>query len=166
MIGATGGIGMVVIQLAAAAGAHIIATAGPQDAEYIKGLGAQETVDYTTGDTIEQVKQLHPEGVDVVIDVINIGDAIKHVTEAIRPGGKFVSSLQGPDAKTCGREDLTAAYIRLSAEPGDLENLASQVASGKIKVEISRTYPLEKAAQALMDLEQKHTRGKTVISIK
>ena len=70
IVGATGGVGTFAIQLAALRGAHVIASVRPGDEDFVTGLGAAETVDYT-GDVVAAIRERHPDGIDAVIDAVN-----------------------------------------------------------------------------------------------
>ncbi|MFC6600278.1 NADP-dependent oxidoreductase [Kitasatospora paranensis] len=162
VVGATGGVGLYAVQLAASLGANVIATATPEDADYVRGLGAHGTVDYKAGDVTEQTLRQVPDGVDVVVDLINRGDTLSSTARAVRDGGRLVSPLFGP--QDLGR-GVTGAYIgSFTAEPGDLEDLAARAADGRLRVEIGATYPFAEAPQAVSDFAGKHIRGKVVIT--
>ena len=162
VIGATGGIGMFLVQFAAAASVHAIATASDDDAAYVRDLGAADIVDYRNADVVEETLRLRPDGVDVVIDLIGMGEAVLTSARAAREGGRVVSPLGGPD--DLGRE-VAAVYIGSFVPlPGDLEHLLAQVGDGTLKVEVSRTYPLDEAPAAMADFAHGHTRGKIVIA--
>lgn len=166
VIGATGGVGSFVTQLLKAEGARVIATGTTNDVDYLTNLGANEVIDYSQGDTIEHVKQRHAQGVDAIVDLVNSGEALLKTAQALREGGTLVSSLGGPDPKAYPKP-LNVQYIQLTAQEGDLEDLAQRAADGKLRVEVGHTYDLSQAAQALADLMDpaKHTRGKFVIRI-
>ncbi len=167
VIGASGGIGMFVVQLAVHDGAGVLATAGPEDRDYLRRLGAGATLDYRGADVIKETLGLHPGGVDVVLDLINMGPSLSGSVRAVHPGGRLVSPLAGPDAAALGREDITVIYTGLGSnrKPGDLEELGAQVAGGTLKVEIGGTYEFEDATQAFVDFAAKHTRGKLVVTV-
>lgn len=162
VVGATGGVGMFVVQLAAAAGVEVLATATPADADYVLGLGAAHALDYTSDDTAELARALHPQGVDAVIDLVSSGAAVRGSARALRDGGRFASPLQGPEDLGRG---IQASYVSLTLQPGDLQDLAERAASGALRVEVSRVYPLAEAVQAFVDFASGHTRGKLVIDL-
>jgi NADPH:quinone reductase len=163
VIGATGGIGMFAVQLAAAAGAEVLATAAAAETEYVRALGAEHAIDYTAGDVAEQVLAIHPQGVDTVVDLVNSGEGVSASAAAIATGGRLVSPLGGPS--DLGRE-IVASYVSLTLQPGDLEDLAARAAQGDLRIEVSRVYPLAEAAQAFVDFAEGHTRGKLVIAVR
>lgn len=163
VVGATGGIGLYAVQLAHALGARVIATSTAQDEEYLRGLGADDTVDYKRTDVVEETLRMVPGGVDVVVDVVNSGQALAGTARAARPGGRLVSPLFGP--ADLGR-DVEPVYIgSFRAEPGDLDDLAARAADGRLHVEIGARYPLADAAQAVTDFATKHIRGKAVVTV-
>jgi NADPH:quinone reductase-like Zn-dependent oxidoreductase len=163
VVGATGGVGMFIVQLAAADGARVIATGSGDDGAYVHGLGASEVIDYRSADVVEETLRLSPGGVDAVIDLVNMGDGIRTSAGAAREGGRVVSPLGGPD--DLGR-DVSAVYIgSFKPLPGDLEGLLSQVAEGTLKVEVGRTYTMDESPAAVADFAERHTRGKIVITV-
>lgn len=166
VIGATGGVGLFVTQLLKAEGARVIATGKANDVEYLSDLGAKEVIDYVEGDAIAQVRRRHPQGVDAIVDLINMGDALIKTAEALREGGTLVSTLGGPESSAFPKS-VNVRYIQMTAEEGDLDDLAQRAADGSLRVEVGHTYDLAHAAQALTDLMDpaKHARGKFVIRI-
>ena len=166
VIGATGGLGLFTTQLVKAAGARVIATGKPGDFDYFRQLGVDEMVDYTSGDTIARVKERYPDGVDIVFDVINRGEALLRDAEILRPGGTIISSLEGPD-QSAFPAGITVRYIEMKGERGDLDDLVQRTAAGALQVEIGATYDLSQAAQAIADLADpaKHIHGKIVVQV-
>jgi NADPH:quinone reductase-like Zn-dependent oxidoreductase len=162
VVGATGGVGMFVVQLAAAEGAHVIATASGDDVDYVRSLGASEVVEYKGADPIEETLRLHPDGVDAIIDLVSMGEGVVASARAAREGGRVVSSLDGPDDLGRG---VATLYISMTPHPGDLERLVGQAAEGALKIEVTRTYTLSESPQAMADFAQRHTRGKLVITL-
>ncbi len=93
--GATGGVGAIAIQYAAAAGAKVIATARPgAEADFVRGLGASEVVDHT-GDLSAAVRAIAPDGVDVVVHLAGDGSVLAGL---LSEKGRLASTLGlGPD---------------------------------------------------------------------
>ena len=157
--GATGGVGTQVAQLAAKAGAHVIATAHTdQERQYVTELGANEVVDYAA-DVAAAVLEAHPHGVDAVIHLA--GDP-SPLLRAVRKGGKFISTLVGsPDQLPA--ESATVLPVSASPTAPTLERLADNQAEGHTSVKIQRVYGLDGAARALADFAG-GTLGKLVIT--
>lgn len=166
IVGATGGIGLFLTQLARLCGAHVVATARGEDRDYIHSIGAEDDVDYTSGDVPAQVRERYPEGVDAIADLINSGEALLSTAAALKRGGTLVSSLYGPE-QGAYPNGVSVRYIQNRPQPGDLAELARLASTGKLRIEIGRTYPFDEAPDALSDLTDpgKHTRGKLVVTI-
>ena len=163
IVGATGGIGSYLVQLASGAGAEVIATAQPSAVDHVRKLGAAHAVDYTSVDPVAEARRLYPDGVDVVIDLVNGGPAVESTAAAVRPGGRLVSSIGVPDSLD---RDVTPVHVGVENGIGRLEELVGKVASGELTVHVSGTYPLADAAQAYADFTGgKHPVGKVVITV-
>jgi NADPH:quinone reductase len=141
IVGASGGVGSFATQLAAQAGATVIAPGLPEDEEYLAGLGAAEVV--ARGEA--------PEA-DAVIDLVSYapedyGDA--RVASPLNAAG------EGPGRFNVGARPTTE----------NLDRLAGLLADGTLKVRIQATYELGQAPEALQALASTHTQGKTAISV-
>jgi NADPH:quinone reductase-like Zn-dependent oxidoreductase len=142
--GATGGVGSIAVQLAAAAGASVIATAQPgAEDEYVRSLGATHTVDYT-GDVTVAVQALAPQGVDKVLHAA--GDAAP-LAATLKAGG-VLASTRGADQEQVARADVTVAPIMAAATAEKLATLLAQVAQGALRVNVETAIPLERAPEA------------------
>jgi NADPH:quinone reductase-like Zn-dependent oxidoreductase len=156
--GATGGVGTFLVQLAAATGATVLATARPgHPAELVRVLGAAHAIDYAD-DVAAAVREAAPGGVTAVAHLA--GDAAA-LAQLLAPGGRLVSALAA-SAEQVGRSDVTVEGIFATASAERSAALLAQVASGELSVAIARTYPLDGAVQALGDFGQ-HKLGKLVV---
>jgi NADPH:quinone reductase-like Zn-dependent oxidoreductase len=162
IVGATGGVGTFAIQLAALRGAHVIASVRPGDEDFVTGLGAAETVDYT-GDVAATIRDRYPDGIDAVIDAVNRdNDAFAALAGVVREGGRAASVLGGAgESSQIGEVTVSNA----GGNPAHLPALADLVVQGKLRVAIRRTYALADAAKALQDFAKEHTLGKLVITM-
>ncbi|MBI4899750.1 MAG: NADP-dependent oxidoreductase [Actinobacteria bacterium] len=143
--GATGGVGSIASQLAAAAGATVIGTAQPgQEDEYVRSLGATHTVDYT-GDVAAAVKAVAPHGVDKLVHSAGDPAALASVLKA---GGAVASTL-GATTEQFGSEDVTVATIMAAATADKLAALLQRVANGQLRVNIETAIALDRAPEAL-----------------
>jgi NADPH2:quinone reductase len=148
VVGATGGVGAYAVQLAAAAGATVIATARPgEEAEFVLGLGAAHTVDWT-GDLAAQVRALAPEGVTSAVHLA--GDPAR-AAALVAAGGRLASTLGFGPEQAAG---LPVTVTSVTADPGaaTLERLAAAVAAGTLRVPVSATCTLGAVPQALATL--------------
>lgn len=144
--GATGGVGVLTVQLAALTGAAVFATARPEAADAVKALGAIATVD-PAGDLAAQVGALAPHGLTAVVHLA--GDPGPYAA-LLAPGGRFASAL-GATAEQAGRADVTMLPVMASVTRDKLDYLLRSVATGRLRVPVAGTYPLSDGARALAD---------------
>lgn len=158
--GATGGVGAKAIQLAARRGSSVVATARPgEEADFVTGLGAKQTVDYTA-DVASQVRAIAADGVDAAIHLA--GDGLE-LAGLVRPGGRFASTLGvGPDQLS--DKDLEATAVVAMPTRDVLDTLAEKVVAGELQVAIGRTYELEQVPQAIKEFAQ-GSLGKFAVTI-
>jgi NADPH:quinone reductase-like Zn-dependent oxidoreductase len=160
IIGASGGVGSFAVQLAAHAGAHVVATALPDDHDYLRSLGASELVDRNS-DVAASVRQNHPDGVDALIDLVSFTtDAFAAYAAALKEGGHTASPLPGI-GEGAGRFPIMA-----TPDPSALARLAEHLADTTLRVPIHHRYHLEQAGDALNALPTTHTQGKLGITIR
>ncbi|MEU4980155.1 NADP-dependent oxidoreductase [Streptomyces sp. NPDC021969] len=159
---AAGGVGHVAVQIAKARGARVIGTASAGKHEFLRCLGADETVDYRETDFAEAVKD-----VDVVLDTIG-GDTSLRSLRVLRPGGVVVSILPvGSDDfyEEADRLGVRAVRMLVDADRAGMEEIARLVESGRLRATITQTFPLAEAARAHALGETGRTTGKLVLEI-
>jgi NADPH:quinone reductase-like Zn-dependent oxidoreductase len=158
--GATGGVGAYAIQMCVSRGATVIATAKPgEEADFVRGLGATSTVDYT-GDVVGAVRSECPDGVDALIHLA--GDA-SQLADTLKSGGRLASTLiLAPDA-FAGRP-ITVTGIAGDPSVTRLDRLAEDAAAGRLRITIQRTYSLDQIPQAFADFAA-GTLGKLAVTI-
>jgi NADPH:quinone reductase-like Zn-dependent oxidoreductase len=163
VVGATGGVGTFLVQLAAARGVHVIATARGSKGELMKALGAAEVVDHSDGGLAGGVAASHPDGVDAVVDLVSATAEIRAIARLVRPGGVLLSPTYAvpPD----GLPDIRAANFSSASSPGRLTRLAEAIDADEVRVVIGETTTLAGAPSALRRSRAGTARGKTVIVI-
>lgn len=160
VLGGSGGVGTLAIQLATSAGATVIGVAGESNQAYMKELGADETVDYTVGNVGEAVREVAPEGVDFILHCSR-GDSLSQSIDTLNSGGQLISITDSdPDRP----DDINFQYVFVEPNAKQLDRICELMDDGKINVPVSKTYSLEEAGQALKDIESLHSRGKTVVT--
>lgn len=165
VVGATGGVGSYLTQLAARQGATVIASTRPENADYARSLGATETIDYTKGDLVDLVRSAYPDGVDAIVDFFSDGPTLTRLTEVVRRDGRVVSASGAADAESLSQRGLQAININ-RASPSQLAELTKLIDGGELKAAPTRAFPLEDAASAIAELQGRHVRGKLVITPK
>ena len=163
VIGATGGIGLTLCQLAERAGATVIATAaGEEDEALVRANGAAEVLDYSKADPAKLLIDAHPEGIDVLIDLINQFDALVGSAAPVKTGGRLVSTLIGPDPSKFPPH-VEVHYVRLAPSAADLARLVEMVEAGDLVPTVSLRFPFADARGAYLALRDGHVRGKIVV---
>jgi len=158
--GATGGVGVQAVQLAAQAGAHVIATARTAEAQSaLTALGASALVDYT-GDLAAQIHETHPDGVDVVLHFAGDASALGAL---VKPGGILVSAI-GATAESVGNPAIAVTGVMATPTAETLTTLADHEESGRTSVAVQQVYSLDDAAAALSAFGAGKF-GKLVISV-
>ena len=165
VVGATGGVGSIAVQLAAQRGATVIATAkAGHETAFVRSLGATETIDYATADVPTTVAARHPAGIDVLLDFVSRDEAFAAVSSLVRAGGRIVTSLGAADVEALEATGIRATNVRGDPTREKLADLASRVTTGTLRIEIQRTFPLDEAAAALSTFSA-GTRGKLVLLV-
>ncbi|MFE3760102.1 NADP-dependent oxidoreductase [Nocardia tengchongensis] len=157
---AAGGVGHLAVQIAKAKGAYVIALASAGKHEFVRGLGADEVIDYQTTDFTEAVSD-----VDIVFDSVADGERSLSV---LRPGGVLVTILE--HANPALEATVKAAGRRLagvSVEPdyAALEQIAELVDAGLLRPTIAEALPLEQAGKAHEIVAAGQTVGKVVLTV-
>jgi NADPH:quinone reductase-like Zn-dependent oxidoreductase len=165
IVGATGGVGTYATQLAARRGVHIIATARRTNEALVRELGAAETIDYTMEDLVDAVRMAHPGGIDAVIDVVSDRKALGRISTLVNNGGRLASSVYAADVEGLARRGIVATNVSMQPDARRLGELSRMVDAGELSVMLDRTFPLEKAPEALEERRTGHIRGKIVLLI-
>jgi NADPH:quinone reductase len=156
IVGATGGVGSFAVQLAARAGATVVAPALPEDEAYLRELGVSELLS-RDADLAAAAREHHPDGFDAILDLVNYAPGAP--ATLVKDGGR-VASPTGAAGEGPGRTMVMAAPT-----PENLERLARLLADGTLRVHVQATYELAQAPDALSALGTTHTRGKLAIHI-
>jgi NADPH2:quinone reductase len=158
VLAAAGGLGSLLVQLGANAGATVVAAAGDaHKLDLARSLGATESVDYAELPVV-----------DVAFDGVGgaVGAAALH---AVRPGGRFVQYGLASGAPTViDRDDVTVlGFAALGAIAPRAATLSAQAldlaAAGKLRPVVGQTFPLDQAAAAHRAIEARTTLGKTLL---
>lgn len=169
---AAGGVGSLIVQLAKAAGAHVVAAVGSQrKAEIATKLGADTTVDYTDEENNWAKLVRDAVGaVDVVFDGVG-GTIAQTAFELLDHGGRMVSfGLASGTWATISEDEATAhgvTLVRPSATPEELrtytESALTAAAEGRLRPVIGQRFPLDEAAAAHAAIQSRATVGKTLL---
>ena len=175
----SGGVGMAAIQMAKLAGATVIATASSADKlERLKAFGMNHGIDYATEDFVKATQRLvGPKGVNLVIDSVGgktLADSVKVLGWRGRlvsvgiagRGGSAVNafSLWARNNTLHGVLFATALQAEYPRAYALVAECLARVASGELKVEIAKVFPLAEAAAAHAYIEGRHAFGRVVMT--
>ncbi|MFI8211575.1 NADP-dependent oxidoreductase [Streptomyces werraensis] len=153
--GAAGGVGGAAVELAVAAGATVIGTAGAHNHAFLTALGAVPTT-YGAG-LAERLAAVAPQGVDLVLDTAASGS----LGELVEIAGDPSRVVTVADHRNAGRLGVRVADA--VNDPAYLAEAAALGERGRYTPRVERTYPLEEIAQAHAHSEGGHVRGKIVV---
>jgi NADPH:quinone reductase-like Zn-dependent oxidoreductase len=159
--GAAGGVGVFAVQLVHWAGAQIIATASARHRDFLRELGANEIIDYTTTRFEEVV-----HGVDLVFDLVG-GDTLERSWQVVKPGGMLVSVVSPrPSADAIKGHDVRFAWFVVEPNRDELIHIGALLDAGQLRPIIDTVLPLAQARQAYEQAAKGHTRGKIVLRVR
>jgi NADPH:quinone reductase-like Zn-dependent oxidoreductase len=158
--GAAGGTGSYAVQLGRWKGARVIGTASTRNLAYVRSLGAEEVVDYTTGPVDRAVS-----GVDVLFDTVG-GDVMNQSWQLLKPGGILVEIAGMPSEETARQHGVRTSGVKAPADiSGILRQLAELIESGAIRAEMGGVFPLNEVSRAHAQSETGHGRGRIVLHV-
>ncbi|WP_132124218.1 NADP-dependent oxidoreductase [Actinocrispum wychmicini] len=160
---AAGGVGHLAVQIAKARGAYVIGTATAGKHEYLRGIGADELIDYREVDFAEAVRD-----VDVVLDALG-GEYSTRSLRTLRKGGLLVTikpRAQENLAAEAQALGVRAEALLVEADHAGMTALADLVTRGELRPTIAATFPLAEAAKAHALGETGRTVGKLVLVVR
>ncbi|MEX0660467.1 MAG: NADP-dependent oxidoreductase [Balneolaceae bacterium] len=160
ILGASGGVGTMAIQLAKTFDAKVIGVASEKNHAYMKELGADETIDYSNNHVGKAVNKVAPDGVDLIFHCSR-GDSLDQTKDTLKKGGHLVSIT---NSKPEVRDDIQFNYVFVEPNAVQLKHLQELANDGKWEMPVSETFSLEEVSKALQQVESLHTRGKLVIT--
>ncbi|MFI2350947.1 NADP-dependent oxidoreductase [Streptomyces sp. NPDC019443] len=159
---AAGGVGHLAVQIAKARGAYVIGTARSPKHDFLRGLGADEVIDYTQTDFVTAARDI-----DVVLDTIG-GEYGPRSLKTLRPGGIVVSIASPAEASlttVAEQQGLRAGFTMVEPDNGGLKEIAALIEAGKLRVHVDTVLPLEEAGKAHEIGEAGRTTGKIVLTV-
>ncbi|WFP65299.1 NADP-dependent oxidoreductase [Mesorhizobium sp. WSM4904] len=155
-----GGVGHLAVQIAKALGAHVVSTASPDKLDFVRSLGADEVIDYTSKDFTGAVGNF-----DLVLETVG-GDHAEASLKVLRDGGVLVSLLNVPDAARAKAKERNIRVERMSVTPDreGLVELARLVDAKKLSPHVAKAFPLDQAGAAHAFLATRPI-GKVVLTV-
>ena len=158
--GAAGGVGHMAVQLAKWQGARVIAVASGKHDAFLRGLGADDVIDYTRTPAEDVARD-----VDVVLDTLT-GPTSARFLRTLKRGGVMSPVFLGFDgADEAAARGITVSMTQVRSNGAQLAQLATLLENGTVKVAIDSTFPLAEAGKAHARAAQGHIQGKIVLTV-
>jgi len=158
--GGAGGVASFGIQLAKHIAAHVITTASPSNHDYVRSLGADEVIDYTTQDFTEVVS-----GCDAVFETVG-GDVATRSFAVLKPGGRAAFIGSGGKAPDSPRDDVQSLRPAVGRDRPHLNRIVELIQAGAVRVPEITEFHLRDARQAQEISDSRHLKGKMVFKVR
>lgn len=171
--GGSGGVGGFAVQFAGIAGAHVVATSGTANVDYVKSLGADTVVDYRTQDVEAAVRAFAPEGLQAVLDAVSCGTLPAGLT-LLRRGGILVSvpTLVGDgdipgDMQRAAELGVSKTFTVMNDKVASeqLAQIGALIEAGRVRTPPLQVLPLEQVAEAHRRIEAGGVHGKLILQV-
>jgi NADPH:quinone reductase-like Zn-dependent oxidoreductase len=158
--GGAGGVASLAIQIAKHIGAKVITTASAANIEYVRGLGADQVIDYNATDFTRAIW-----GCDAVFETVG-GDVALRSFAVLKPGGRAAFIASGAQAPKAPRDDVQSLRPNVLRDRPHLERLASLWEAGAIRPPEVTRFALAQAGDAHKVSQARHLRGKLVLVVR
>jgi NADPH:quinone reductase-like Zn-dependent oxidoreductase len=156
--GGAGGVGSSAVQIAKARGAYVIATASARNHDFLKSIGADETIDYRATKFEDKVKN-----VDVALNTVDADTGARSVS-VVKQGGMLVSVVGPAPAEPCAAAKIRCA-VTGQVNGQKLPEVVELANAGKFHISIEKRMPLADAAKAWEESRNGHVRGKIILDV-
>ena len=157
--GGSGGVGHFAVQFAHRLGATVYATASGKNIEFLRELGADVAIDYSTDQLQELAGQM-----DLVFDLAG-GKAEESSWAALKPDGMLVLAAGQPNLALARSPEQRGLFALALPTPDDLARVATMLDDGHLRLTISGRFPLEQVGQAQDQLDSGGSRGKLLVTV-
>ena len=158
--GGAGGVAGFAIQFAKSLGARVITTTSAANIDYVRGLGADEVIDYNAQDFTKVVKNC-----DAVFDTVG-GDVAQKSFAVLRSGGRAAFIASGAQPPKPDRGDVTALRPPVPRSRAAMERIAQLYMDGAVKPPEVALFSLSQAAEAHRLSQGRHFHGKLVFRVR
>lgn len=155
--GAAGGVGLFAVQFARWKGAHVIATTSGANVDFVRSLGAETVIDYTTTALTSVVHD-----VDLAFNAVG-GSTLEESVQALKRSGTLVTIAGQPAAESVQERDVHVPSVHANVDTERLQTFAQLLDKGQIQVAIEKVFPLSEASLAQEWSQHGHGRGRIVL---
>ncbi len=156
--GGAGAVGVFAVQLARWCGAYVTTTVSAHNFEFVKGLGADQVIDYKAAPFENQVRD-----VDVVFDAVG-GDTLRRSWSVLKPDGRLVTIAAGGD--TSPDERARKAFFIVEPNRQQLVEIGRLLDAGDLRPVVDTRVALSQAEEAYTGTVERQGRGKVVVVVK
>jgi NADPH:quinone reductase-like Zn-dependent oxidoreductase len=158
--GGAGGVAGFALQFAKYLGARVITTTSAANIDYVRGLGADEVIDYKAQDFTKVVRDC-----DAVFDTVG-GDVALQSFTVLKAGGRAAFIASGAAAPKPSRSDVTSLRPAVGRSRKAMERIAELIAAGAIRPPELKLFRLSEAVEAHRLSQSRHFRGKLVFQVR
>lgn len=158
--GGAGGVAGFAIQFAKYLGARVVTTTSAANIDYVRGLGADEVIDYNAQNFTRVVS-----GCDAVFETVG-GDVAKQSYAVLKPGGRAAFIASGAEAPKPDRSDVTGLRPPVPRSRKAIARIAELWTAGAIRPPEVKLYKLSQAADAHRLSQSRHFKGKLVFQVR
>jgi NADPH:quinone reductase-like Zn-dependent oxidoreductase len=165
--GASGGVGLWVVQLAKLAGCEVVGTCGPDNIESVKSYGAVEVVNYRTTSLKSWVEEDESRMFDVVIDCVG-KSSLEDAWWAVKDNGTLISICQPPETlkpKGLEKEAVRNLFFIMTPNGDHLKKISGLLEEGKVRPVVDSVFKFEDFENGFKRVASGHAKGKVIISL-
>jgi NADPH:quinone reductase-like Zn-dependent oxidoreductase len=155
--GASGAVGSMAVQLAKAKGARVIGTGSGRNEEFVRGLGADQFIDYKKAKFEDEVRDT-----DVVFDTVG-GETQERAFQTLKRGGYLVSTVSPPSEEKAKEFGVNVAMVTMMPNAEQLAEINRLLEGGKLKVRVGPVLPLAEVKKAHRISAGGHAEGKIIL---
>jgi NADPH:quinone reductase-like Zn-dependent oxidoreductase len=156
---AAGGVGHFAVQFAKLKGAYVIGTASARNEDFVRGLGADEFVNYEAALFETVVKD-----VDVVFDTVGFDTSARSI-QVMKPGGLLIGIVTPVPVELAAEHQVQAKFFSAEANSEQLTEIANLIDAGKVIPHVSQVLKLDQAREALQQSQSGHVKGKLIMTV-
>jgi NADPH:quinone reductase-like Zn-dependent oxidoreductase len=165
--GASGGVGLWVVQLAKLAGCEVVGTCGPDSIESVKSYGAVDAVNYRTTSLKSWVEEDKSRMFDVVIDCVG-KSSLEDAWWAVKDNGTLISICQPPESSKpegLEKEGVRNAFIIMVPNGEQLKKISGLWEEGKVRPVVDSVFKVEDFENGFKRVASGHAKGKVIITL-
>jgi NADPH:quinone reductase-like Zn-dependent oxidoreductase len=157
--GASGAVGSLAVQFAKSTAAYVIGTASAKNEAFVRGIGADEFINYEAQNFQDLVREI-----DVVFDTVG-GETFESSFLTVKKGGIVVSSVAFPNDELSKKFGIENKRVFCKPESAQLTQISRWFEGGKLKARVAQVFPLARIKDALALSESGRANGKIVLQI-